>query len=582
MKPRLISFQIRSKIGGQQLSDFASWLIALITSEAYRYDFHFDLISWNTLFLTWLTIVLVQFISGKLLHLYRGRFLIATVDELRALILSTLVVVATIGLSLLVVGPTIGVPRSTVFIAAPLFLVLSGSIRLFRRVVLDSKRKATNGTRVLILGAGTLAESVIPQLLRDQTAGLIPVGLIDDDPSKQNRWISGIGMKGNTSQLASIVEETGAQAVVIAVRKPEATLIGRIEEICRDLGIQALVFPSLSDSLRNNVKVDELRAISIEDIIGRRQVDTQVQEIASYLTGKRVLVTGAGGSIGSELCKQIYSFGPSRLALLDRDETGLQSAELLTTGQGLMESGDLFLADIRDKETIENIFQSFQPDVVFHAAALKHLPALEKFPDEAWKTNVLGTLNVLEAAANCNSSTFVNISTDKAAQAINVLGKSKKVAEGLTSWYALQTSQRYLSVRFGNVLGSRGSLIPTLATQIENGGPITITHPEVTRYFMTIPEACQLVLQAGSIGRPSDVLILDMGRPVRIMDIARRMIELSGKNIQIKITGLRNGEKLHEDLYDNDQGEKALFHPLITHSRATAFDPKDLDQSLLS
>jgi FlaA1/EpsC-like NDP-sugar epimerase len=294
-----------------------------------------------------------------------------------------------------------------------------------------------------------------------------------------------------------------------------------------------------------------------------------------------VLVTGAGGSIGSELCRQISKFGPAKLIMLDRDETGLQLAQLGVSGHGLLDTKDIMLADIREPEVLNEIFKRVRPDVVFHAAALKHLPVLEQFPEEAWKTNVLGTLNVLRASQAVGVGTFINISTDKAADPTSVLGKSKKLAERLTSWFANEQNASYLSVRFGNVLGSRGSMLPTFTSLIQKGGPITVTHPDVTRFFMTIPEACQLVLQAGAIGRPQDVLILDMGEPVKILDIANKMIQISGKKIEVVFTGLRQGEKLDEDLYGMSEDSQILSHPLISHAWSAPISPLEIDLSFL-
>jgi dTDP-glucose 4,6-dehydratase len=308
-------------------------------------------------------------------------------------------------------------------------------------------------------------------------------------------------------------------------------------------------------------------------------VDTQVDSIAGYLRGKKVLVTGAGGSIGSELCRQIAKYGPAELILLDHDETGLQGTQISISGHGLLNTDDVVLASIRDAESLRLIFEERQPEVVFHAAALKHLPMLEQYPDEAWKTNVLGTLNVLQAARAVGVTTFVNISTDKAANPTSILGHSKRVAEKLTAWAAQETGDRYLSVRFGNVIGSRGSMLPTFTALIEAGGPLTITHPDVTRFFMTIPEACQLVVQAGGIGRPAEVLILDMGEPVRILDVAQRMIDKSGKDIAIVYTGLRPGEKLHEELLGDSELDRRPVHPKISHATVNAISPERLDKS---
>jgi dTDP-glucose 4,6-dehydratase len=290
-----------------------------------------------------------------------------------------------------------------------------------------------------------------------------------------------------------------------------------------------------------------------------------------------VLVTGAGGSIGSELCRQISIYGPSELIMLDRDETGLQTAQLAVAGHGLLNTRDVVLADIRDLTALLTIFRERRPEVVFHAAALKHLPMLQQYPEEAWKTNVLGTQNVLQAAGEVNVSTFVNVSTDKAANPTSVLGHSKRLAEKLTAGAAVRQSGRYLSVRFGNVIGSRGSMVPTFQALIEAGGPLTITHPDATRYFMTIPEACQLVVQAGGIGEPGEVLILDMGEPVSILEIAERMIAFSGKDIAIRFTGLREGEKLHEELIGLGESDARPRHPKISHTRIEPLSPAAID-----
>jgi dTDP-glucose 4,6-dehydratase len=264
--------------------------------------------------------------------------------------------------------------------------------------------------------------------------------------------------------------------------------------------------------------------------------------------------------------------------MLDRDETGLQQAQLGTAGHGLLDTKDVVLANIRDVETLNGIFEDRRPEVVFHAAALKHLPMLEQYPDEAWKTNVLGSLNVIRAAMSVGVTHFVNVSTDKAANPTSVLGHSKRVAEKLTAWAGAQTGLNYVSVRFGNVIGSRGSMLPTFQTLIAAGGPVTVTHPEATRYFMTIPEACQLVIQAGGIGRVGEVLILDMGEPVSILEVAKRMISMSGKKIEIVFTGLRHGEKLHEELVGDRESLERPFHPSISHTHADTISPERLDK----
>ncbi|NQU36785.1 MAG: polysaccharide biosynthesis protein, partial [Actinobacteria bacterium] len=313
------------------------------------------------------------------------------------------------------------------------------------------------------------------------------------------------------------------------------------------------------------VGIGDLREINEADLLGRAVVETDQAAISELIHGKRVLITGAGGSIGSELARKIHPFGPSRLFLLDRDESALHGVQMSIHGRALLEGDDVILADIRDPHRLNEVFDEYQPEIVFHAAALKHLPLLQHAPKEAIKTNIAGTVNVLAAAEQSGVEVFVNISTDKAANPTSVLGFSKRITERLTAELDSRNGSRFISVRFGNVLGSRGSMLGTFTEQINQGGPVTVTHPEITRFFMTIPEAVELVLQASVVGRGGEVLILDMGEPVRITDVAQRLIRHSGQRVKIVYTGLREGEKLHEDLVsDTEQGERP-FHPKITH-----------------
>lgn len=567
----------RRYISGQLIFDTLSWFASIFAAALLRYDFNFESIDLYPLLATSCLAALLQVSIGLALHLYRGRYKIATFDELKSLLAVVGLVSAPMAALSILFGPIEGLPRSTFIIAAPIFLALTGSVRVFRRYFALKKLSETSTRRTLIYGAGQMAEALLPQLFQDPSSAYLPVGLIDDSPGKSNRWINGVPMLGTWKQIKSIAEETGAEVVIVCIARSDAGFLKKVESDCRALGLRVIVFPALNEILQEKVTIRDLRSLSIEDLVGRRTLDTRVDQISSYLEGKTVLVTGAGGSIGSELCKQISRYKPHKLILLDRDETGLQLTQLGVSGHGLLDTNDVVLADIRDKKFLMEIFKREKPEVVFHAAALKHLPLLEQFPDEAWKTNVLGTLNVLQASQAQNVKTFVNISTDKAADPTSVLGKSKKVTEGLTSWFADETNCRYLSVRFGNVLGSRGSLLPTFASLIEQGGPVTVTHKDVTRFFMSIPEACQLVLQAGAIGKPKDVLILDMGEPVRILDIANRMIAISGREIEIVFTGLRAGEKLHEDLYSSSEVRAITEHDLISRASVQPLNPQDLN-----
>jgi FlaA1/EpsC-like NDP-sugar epimerase len=323
------------------------------------------------------------------------------------------------------------------------------------------------------------------------------------------------------------------------------------------------------------VKLGDISQVTEEDLLGRRPIDTDEGGIGQMLFGRRVLITGAGGSIGSELARQVHRYEPAYLGLLDRDESALHTVQMSIHGKAMLDSDDIILADIRDPQRLQAVMEHVRPDVVFHAAALKHMPLLERTPDEAFKTNILGTRNVLEAAHEAGVKVFINISTDKAADPENVLGYSKKVTERLTAGMSAPAGGRYLSVRFGNVLGSRGSVLTAFRAQIASGGPVTVTDPEVTRFFMTIPEACHLVLQAATIGDDSETLILDMGTPVRIDDVARHMIEQSGRDIKVVYTGLRPGEKLHEVLIGDDENGERPKHPLVTHVRVKPLDAEE-------
>ncbi len=352
---------------------------------------------------------------------------------------------------------------------------------------------------------------------------------------------------------------------MVAVPSASARLIREVSAQADEAGLWVKVLPPVSELFGAEVSVADLRPITEADLLGRHEIDTDMDEIAGYVTGQRVLVTGAGGSIGSELCRQIYRFAPAELVMLDRDESALHAVQLSIEGRAMLDTPNLIVADIRDGARIEKVFELKRPEVVFHAAALKHLPLLEMHPGEALKTNVWGTQNLLDAARRHAVLKFVNISTDKAADPCSVLGYTKRVAERLTASTADQSPGTYLSVRFGNVLGSRGSVLTTFRSQIDSGGPVTVTHPDVTRYFMTVEEAVQLVIQAGAVGGDGEALVLDMGEPVRIDDVARRLIEQADRRVEIVYTGTRPGEKLHEILLGSGEADHRPRHPLISH-----------------
>ncbi|MDQ0689877.1 nucleoside-diphosphate sugar epimerase/dehydratase [Arthrobacter sp. W4I7] len=495
--------------------------------------------------------------------------------------INLLLVVGSVGLVLtisrLLVPASDDFARSSPLIGLFVAFVLMAGARLGHRTLQDRRhRPQASATPTLVYGAGQLGQHVIQQMNGDRYSPFRPVGIIDDDPRLRNFRLESIPVLGGRAQLAQVAHDMGAEVLIFAIARADAEVLRQVSDDADAAGLRLLVLPLLADILEGRTGLDDLRDVSISDLIGRHAVDTELDSIAGFIANKRILVTGAGGSIGSELCREVMRYSPAEVIMLDRDETGLQGTQISIFGHGLLDTDEVVLADIRDEKTIQDIFLKRRPEVVFHAAALKHLPMLEQYPNEAWQTNVLGTLNVLRAARAANVETFVNISTDKAANPTSVLGYSKRLGERLTAWFAADTKKTYLSVRFGNVIGSRGSMLPTFKLQIEAGGPLTLTHPDVTRYFMTIPEACQLVVQAGAIGCPGQALILDMGEPVRIMDVAQRMIAKSGRQISISITGLRQGEKLHEELVGAGEADERPIHPKISHTCVPPLSPSEL------
>ncbi|MFC7400992.1 polysaccharide biosynthesis protein [Citricoccus sp. GCM10030269] len=561
--------------------DVVSWLAVIPLAAWLRYEFDIAQMAWSWLAVFALVAGVLQAVLGLLIGIYRGRHVFGTFEEVRTLTYIVVVVGLVTTIVMLVMGTAFSTPRSTALLATPMALICMLGARYIVRLALERRRKpGSRAIPTIVYGAGYLGETVIRRMQTDAESEYRPVALLDDDPQLSNLEIRGVKVMGGFDDLQKVAAKTGAKELVLAIGRADSVLVREISDAASDAGLHVRVLPLLEQIMEGRTRLSDLRDISIEDLIGRNPVDTEVESIADYIAGKRVLVTGAGGSIGSELCRQISKWAPAELMMVDRDETGLQMAQLGVVGHGLLHTRDVVLADIREPEALERIFQERKPEVVYHAAALKHLPMLEQYPEEAWKTNVLGTLNVLNAARNAGVENFINISTDKAANPTSVLGHSKRVAEKLTAWMAQETGRPYLSVRFGNVIGSRGSMLPTFRSLIEKGGPVTVTHPDVTRYFMTIPEACQLVVQAGAIGAPAEVLILDMGEPVKILDIAQRMIEMSGKDVEITFTGLREGEKLHEELVGLGEGDERPFHPKISHAHVQALAPADINMDV--
>jgi FlaA1/EpsC-like NDP-sugar epimerase len=560
------------------VGDSTAWVAALVLGLLFRYDFNVPGAAVRGVLVLVPLAVTVQFLVGLADGLYVGRWILGSFEEVAALTRTVFVT----GAFLAVLDvPARLVPLSVALAAPVLALVAMAGARYAWRLQRERQRGPSQTAQpLLVYGAGEAAAQVISSLVRQPESPFRPVGLIDDDLRKQNLRLRGVPVLGTGAALAPVVERTGAKALLLAIPSADAALVRELSAFCLHHHLDFQVLPSTAELLGCRVGVDDIRRVTEADLLGRREITTDCASIASYLTGKRVLVTGAGGSIGSELCRQLKPLGPERLLMLDRDESALHAVQLSIEGRALLD-GDLVLCDIRDENRLREVFDEHWPHVVFHAAALKHLSLLERFPSEAVSTNVHGTERLLELSVEYGVERFVNISSDKAADPISVLGASKRITERLTADAAERASGEYLSVRFGNVLGSRGSILPLFRAQIEAGGPLTVTHPDVTRFFMTVEEAVQLVIQAGALGRDGGVLVLDMGEPVEIVEVARRLIAESGRSIPIEYTGLRPGEKLHETLVGPDETVSARCHPLISHvpvpplgpARVTALGP---------
>jgi FlaA1/EpsC-like NDP-sugar epimerase len=555
--------------------DIASWGIGFIAAAWTRYEFNLaaDRI---------IEILAAALIAGALhIGLDRmrrrrwGRLLVGSLPEARALAATVACTAAVMLLGALALSDR-PVPASTPPMGAAVALVLMLSARWTYRHREDlSRRPCTNSsTPVLLFGIGSAGQGLLRAMLSDPDGKYMPVGLLDDDPEKNRMRIEGVPVLGGRPDIATAVARTGASTLILSVANADAELIREIQNQATAAGVDFKVVPPFRELVDQRIRVTDVRSPDLCDLLGRRHVAADLVSNDTGLRGRRILVTGAGGSIGSELCRQIMPADPAEVMMLDRDESALHSLQLSLSGRAMLDGPELILADIRDAETMARVFANRRPEIVFHAAALKHLTLLERYPGEAIKTNIWGTLAVLDACRDV--AKFVNISTDKAADPISVLGYSKRITERLTAHAADKHQRTFLSVRFGNVLNSRGSVVTTFRRQIEAGLPLTVTHPDVTRYLMTVQEAVHLVLQAAAIGEGGEALVLDMGQPVRIEDIARQLAAHAAGPTQIVYTGLRPGEKLQENLLGQGEIDVRPLHPLISHVTVPALEPGEV------
>jgi FlaA1/EpsC-like NDP-sugar epimerase len=531
-----------------------------------------DYLAYALTHLSW--IVPMQMILFWRAGLYRGIWRFASLTDLKRIVFALSAGTLMIGLVLWLVKPAAIVPRSVLLLDPILLMFMMGGDRLAYRawkehrlsLSLLSKREP-----LLVLGAGSAAEGLIRELARSTEWRI--VGLLDDAPRKQGRDIHGFTVLGPIASVAHHANQLGLNHVVIAMPGASHSARKYAVELCTQAALKVLTVPSFADLVSGRISVSSLREIELDDLLGRDPVKLDESGLTELIQNQTILITGAGGSIGSELARQIARFKPSRLVLLDQSEFALYQIEQELAHTAPATNNRFVIADVKDAKLMEDIMRNYTPNVVFHAAAYKHVPLMEQ--ENAWqaaRNNILGTLVTARAAQANDVKKFVLISTDKAVNPTNVMGATKRVAE--QACQALQDERtKFIAVRFGNVLGSSGSVIPKFQHQIEAGGPVTVTHPDITRFFMSIPEACQLVMQAALMGKGGEVFVLDMGEPVRIADLARQMIRLSGRTdeeIKIVYTGLRPGEKLYEELLTDEESTLPTPHPKLRVAKARA------------
>ncbi len=485
------------------------------------------------------------------------------------------------------VNPELGFPRSVLAITWFLNVAAVGGVRFLVRLRADLRKSGTTngGKRTLILGAGDAGRLIVEEITKHPELDCRPIGFLDDDPQKEGLRVAGLPiLLAGLDRLEEIVENQGVKQVIIAMPSAPSAKVKELTQRCLQLGIKPRIVPGLYRVLNGGLKVSSLREVQIEDLLSRPEIKPDLAGILGYVQDKVVLITGAGGSIGSELARQVAHFGAGRLVLLGHGENSIyQIHKELKRNYPHLPLLPI-IADVQDSQRINAIFSKYQPQVVFHAAAHKHVPLMEHNPTEAIKNNIFGTKNLAEAAHKYQAERFVLISTDKAVNPTSVMGATKRFAEMVVQSISRTSSTRFVAVRFGNVLGSRGSVVPLFQEQIAQGGPVTVTHPDMTRYFMTIPEAVSLVIQAGAMGAGGEVFVLDMGDPVKIVDLARDLISLSGlkpdQDIKIDYVGIRPGEKLYEELLTAEEGTDATQHKRIFIARQAALDAPSLNYAL--
>lgn len=542
-------------------------------------DYNFAEIIVSTSFL----LIISHFIFATIFKLYYKSWEYASTGELLIILYIVTLSIISAVLFQLIIFKTVYF-RTLVITWMLNILLIGGSRfiwRMFRDHVMNSGVKKK---RTLIIGAGAAGEMVARQLLNSNESELKPVAFLDDDVRKRKIQIHGVPVIGSIDDIGRIVKEIKIEHIIIAIPSMKRKRLNEVFENCSNTGVKTQIIPRIEDILMGNVSVTHIRDVQVEDLLGRDPISLDTDSISNYITNKTVLITGAGGSIGSEISRQVATFNPNSIILLGHGENSIYEIDRQLRHNYANKIQIIpIIADIKDRKRIFEVVQTYRPDVIYHAAAHKHVPLMEYNPQEAVKNNIFGTKNVADAAQKFGVGTFVLVSTDKAVNPTNVMGATKRVAEMIIQNLSQKSITKFCAVRFGNVLGSRGSVIPLFKEQIKNGGPVTVTHPEMTRYFMTIPEASQLVIQAGAIASGGEIFVLDMGEPVRIVDLAKNLIKLSGyslEDIPIKFTGIRPGEKMFEELLNEDEVQEEQVFPKIYVGKATFDKMKGIEEKI--
>lgn len=537
-------------------------------------------------FKSFIPITIIMITSFYIFKLYKSIWRYASIDELNSVIFGVTAGTVASFLYGLIVGYRL--PYSAYFVMWALTIMASGGIRFLRRVIgsieMAPREVVKNSKRTLIIGAGDAGAMIVREMKKRPEIGYIPVGFIDDEESKTGKLIHGVPIIGRRNDIIQIVNDKDIDEILIAMPSTDDKDRREIISICSETGCKLKTVPGIYELIDGKVTMSQIRDVEIEDLLGRDPIELNIDEIAGYVKNKVIMVTGGGGSIGSELCRQIVRFNPKKLIILDNYENGAYDLQMELNKKAPYIDKEVIIASVRERDRLEEIFERFRPQVLFHAAAHKHVPLMEGNPKEAIKNNIVGTLNLAECADKYGVQRFVQISTDKAVNPTNIMGASKRVCEMIIQSIDKVSKTEFVAVRFGNVLGSNGSVIPLFKKQIASGGPVTVTHPEITRYFMTIPEAAQLVIQAGAMAKGGEIFILDMGKPVKMVDLARDLIKLSGfepdKEIKIEFIGLRPGEKLYEELLMDEEGIQNTKHKKIFIGKPGEFEFSEVKEKI--